>query len=181
MEPKKRKTIRLSKHDYNTQGYYFITICVQGKKCLLSQIVGDGVLDVPKTILSNYGKIAQQQILEINKTYTHINIENYVIMPNHIHFIVSVNGGCDGVMLSNVMSETPLKGTSRTPSPTNSEIPRLISTFKRFCNKKYNSNIWQRAYYDHIIRDREDYINHLEYINNNPSKWNKDKYYIIEE
>ena len=99
MEPKKRKTIRLSEYDYNTQGYYFITICVQGKKCLLSQIVGDGVLDVPKTILSNYGKIAEQQILEINKTYTHINIGNYVIMPNHIHFIVSVNGGCDGVML----------------------------------------------------------------------------------
>ncbi len=174
MEFKNRKTIRLSEYDYNAQGYYFITICVQDKKCLLSRIVGDGVLDVPKTILSVYGKVAEEQIFEINKTYNHIKIENYVIMPNHIHFMVNIKGKGENVM-------SPLNGTSRTLSPTNSEIPRLISTFKRFCNKKYTCNIWQRGYNDHIIRDREDYINHLEYININPLKWKKDKYYIIEE
>ena len=180
MEFKNRKTIRLYEYDYNINSYYFITICVQDKKCILSKIVGDGVLDVPQTILLDYGKIAEQQILEINKTYNHINIENYVIMPNHIHLIVNIKTDDDGIS-SNGTPRMLFSGTSRTPSPTNSAIPRLVSTFKRFCNKKYHCNIWQRAYYDHIIRDREDYINHLEYINNNPSKWKKDKYYIIEE
>ncbi len=160
-----RKPIRLKNFNYSEQGVYFITICVKDKKCILSQIVGDGVIDVPEIKLLDYGKIAEKQILSINEAYDFLNIESYVIMPNHIHLLVKV-------------LKRNSEGMSGTPSPTNMEIPKLVSTFKRFCNKTYGENIWQRGYNDRIIRDEADYIKHLEYIKNNTLKWNKDKYYI---
>ena len=173
---------RLEKYNYDSVGVYFITICTENKKCILSKIVGDGVLDVPKIILSDYGKIAEEQILAINKTYAHIKIEHYVIMPNHIHLLVKIMDKNEAFDIElNGKSKALFNGTASSTSPTNREIPKLISTFKRFCNKKYNRNIWQRSYNDHIIRDEKDYVNHLGYINDNPFKWDKDEYYIINE
>ena len=150
-----RKSNRLEEYNYDSVGAYFITICTENKKGILSRIVGDGVFDVPKIILLDYGKIAEEQIIAINKTYSHIKIEHYVIMPNHIHLLVKIkqkitdnftNENANGLNCIEGTSRTPFCGTSRTPSPTNKEIPKLISTFKRFCNKRYNKNIWQRSY-----------------------------------
>lgn len=156
-----RKSNRFKNYSYSSQSAYFITVCTLERKCILSQIVGGGVLDTPEVILSEYGEIAEFQIRTMNKVYDDINIESYIIMPNHIHLLVSV------------------KGSSETPTPTNAVIPHFVSTFKRFCNKKIGYNIWQRSYFDHIIRDERDYINHLQYIDNNAAKWVEDKYYIM--
>ena len=123
MELPKRKPTRLKEYDYSQNGAYFITICVKERKELLSKIVGDGVLDVPNNILTQYGEIADKYINKMNKFYQHIFIDKYVIMPNHIHLILSI-----------INKEN---GTSRTPSPTSSEISKFISSFKRFCNKEY--------------------------------------------
>ena len=160
----KRKPTRLKGYDYSTPEAYFVTICTQERKKILSNIiVGDGVLDVPQNILSNYGEIANKYIKQMNGFYKHISVDKYVIMPNHIHFILSI---------------TDLKiGTSRTPSPTNSEISKFISTFKRFCNREYGKNIWQRSFHDHIIRDEKDYQKIWEYIDTNPLKWELDCFY----
>ena len=68
-------------------------------------------------------------------------------------------------------------GTSRTPSPTNAVIPRFVSTFKRFVNKDCGFSLFQRSYYDHIIRDEEDYGRIVRYIDENPARWTEDKYY----
>ena len=166
MELQKRKITRYKHANYSSAGAYFITICTKDRKKLLSYInsVGDGVLDVPQVELSDLGKIVDNQIAQINKTYKDAYIDIYVIMPDHVHMIIILNGDIEN-------------GTSRTPSPTitmhrqNETIPQIISTFKRFTNKQIGENIWQRSYNDHIIRNRDDYEEVKKYIYQNPIKW----------
>ena len=142
----------MPQYDYSSNGYYFITICVKEKHKLLGKIVGDGAYDVPHTELSEYGKIAEKYIISSNNV-ENLTIEHYVIMPDHIHMLVYIDD---------------IDGTSRAPSPTNSKISHMVSTFKRFCNKEYGENIWQRSFHDHVIRDEADYVRHYEYITSNP-------------
>ena len=157
---KERKNLRLAEYDYSTNGYYFLTICTKEKQKILCDIVGDGVLDVPTIKLSAIGKTVEKYIHSINNT-ERISVNNYVIMPNHIHLLVFVDN---------------INGTSKTPSPTaNAIIPHMVSTFKRFCNKDIGYNIWQRGYFDHIIRNEKDYTKHYNYIENNPLLWEREK------
>ena len=160
----KRKPTRLKDYDYSNPGAYFITICTHNKKHLLSKIIaGDGVLDVPKNQLTEYGIIADKYINQMNNFYDYISIDKYVVMPNHIHLLLSI---------TNIES-----GTSGTPSPTNAIVSKVVSTFKRFCNKEYCKNIWQRSYHDHIIRGERDYQEIWEYIDTNVIKWENDCFY----
>ena len=137
----KRKPTRLKGYDYSTPGAYFITICVKDKKQLLSKIiVGTGVLDCPQNILTSYGEIAKKHIVNMSDFYENIKIDKFVIMPNHIHLLIQI------------LETDKSNGPSGTPAPTNSLIAQFISTFKRFCNKEYGTNIWQSRSNDHIIR-----------------------------
>ncbi len=163
MQLPKRVNNRLENYDYSQNGAYFITICVKDRKPILSKIVGTGVPDCPKTLLLPYGKIAEKYINKLNIFYNNISIDKYVIMPDHIHFLISISDG-----------------QSRTPVPTdsniiidngNSIIAKFVSTFKRFCNKEYDNNIWQPRYYDHVIRNQDDYNEIFQYIDNNTKKW----------
>ena len=146
-------------------------------------IVGTGVLDCPRPHpqtnnvhleLTTYGEIADKYIRQLNDFYDHLSIEDYVIMPNHIHLLLCVKENmCGG------MSE---KGQSGTPVPTNIEransaCSRFVSTFKRFCNKEYGGNIWQARFNDHIIRNCDDYDRHMNYIRENPIRWYCDELY----
>ena len=162
-ELQKRKTIRKHGADYNNSGVFFITICTNERRCTLSRIVGTGVPDGPQIELLPCGQIADKYINQLNDFYNDISVKAYVIMPNHIHMILHV--------------KTNEYGPSRTPVPTiqNSTVSRFISTFKRFCNKEYGDNIWQYRSNDHIIRDRQDYIEHLKYIRSNPIRWEHDE------
>ncbi len=165
-ELKNRKSPRLRYFDYNKTGVYFITICTENRKCILSRIVGTGVPDCPNSQveLTPYGIIAERYIKQLDAFYGNISVKSYVIMPNHIHILLFIRGN----------------GQSRTPVPTtkaNSIYSRYISTFKRFCNKEYGKNIWQERSYDHIIRNREDYEKHLQYIYENPKRWLYDELY----
>ena len=161
MKYPQRKPTRLKDYDYSSTGVYFITICSKDKKPIFSRVVGDGDLDVPKVILYRYGEIINNNITYMNKIYNHINIDNYVIMPNHVHVLLSVKKS----------------GTSRSPSPTNEVVPTFVGTLKRFVNKELGDNIFQRSYNDHIIRNERDYIEHYTYIENNPLKWEFDEFY----
>jgi len=165
-----RKPTRLHGYDYNTPGAYFITICVRKRKELLSEIcVGTGVLDCPQNRLTVYGKIAERQLMRMRDFYDNIRIDNFVIMPNHIHLLIQITGERQfGV------------GPSGTPVPTNSLISRFIGTFKRFCNKAYGENIWQSRSYDHIIRGEDDYREIWEYIDTNVLRWEEDCFYTQE-
>ncbi len=154
-----RKPTRLKNYDYSNNGYYFITICTENKRCILGKIVGDGALDVPKMILSEQGEIVEKYILSTNNI-PKLNVDKFVIMPNHIHLILSIQNG-----------------TSKAPSPTNNIISHAISTLKRFVNKEIGHNIWQRSFHDHIIRSEADYLLIWNYIDGNLQKWEKDCFY----
>ena len=175
-----RKQIRLPNYDYSDNGAYFITICTKDKKKVLGKVVGDGILDVPQSNvigkenvcvrLLKFGIIVEKAIEFLNEHNDNIDVEKYVIMPNHIHLIVMVNVA---------------QGTSGKPSPTlnnintrpNEIIPTLISSLKRYTNKQCGVDIWQRSYIDHVIRNERDYLEHWQYIDNNPLKWEFDKYF----
>ena len=167
-ELKNRKTTRLKGADYNRNQVVFLTIYTKDRKCILSRIVGTGVLDGPQIELTRYGKIAEKYIHQLDNFYDDLSVESYVIMPNHIHIMLWVKG--------------TENGPSRTPVPTvqNSVPSRFVSTFKRFCNKEYGMNIWQYRSNDHIIRNRQDYEEHLRYIYENPTRWLYDELYTAE-
>ena len=156
-----RKNNRLSEYDYNSIGAYFITICVKDKQKILSHIVGDGALDVPKVELTHIGKIVDKYIRSTNNI-ENVTVDKYVIMPNHIHILVSI---------------TADKRDVEAPSPTNKLIPRVVSALKRLSNREIGYNIFQRSYYDHIIRNRHDYDAAWQYIDENPIKWTSDEFY----
>ena len=122
----------------------------------------------PEMYFIELWKNSKKQIEQMNELYHNISVDKYVIMPNHIHMLISISDGENNLYC----------GTSRTPSPTNSIIARFISTFKRFCNTKYGNNIWQRSFHDHIIRGEKDYRKIWEYIDTNVIRWENDCFYV---
>lgn len=162
IELPKRKSPRLKYYDYSTPGMYFLTICVKSHKQILSKIiVGDDAYIVPKNRLTNIGLVCEKYINNINTKYKNVSVDKYVIMPNHIHLIIS------------------LYGTMRASSPTKN-IENIIRSFKIMVTKEIGKSIWQRSYHDHIIRGEKDYQKIWEYIDTNVMRWEKDCFYIIE-
>ena len=177
----KRKRMRLAGFDYNESYRVFLTICTKERRCLLAQIVGTGVLDGPycdpqsdaRVELKPPGKIAEEVIRKMDSFYEHISVDEYVIMPNHIHLLLSFYPKEDSCSVG---------GPSGTPVPTenaqqNSELSKFSSSFKRFCNKESGENLWQSRSFDHVIRDNDDLVKHIKYIQENPVKWHLDKLY----
>ena len=160
----KRKHPRLARYDYSTAGAYFITICTQNRKCLLSYIVGQKL--APAEIrYTAYGKIAEEQLFLLEKRYPCLKIDQYVIMPNHIHAILLLDGAA---------------GAS--PRPT---ITDIVCAYKslttRMCKKVQPiEKLFQTSFYEHVIRGREDYDEIAEYIANNSKQWELDKLYSAE-
>ena len=157
---KTRKPVRLSGYDYSSSGVYFLTICVKSRDVVLSKVTGevreDCLHDNINLELTGYGEIIKNQIDQINEYDDLILIDRYVIMPDHVH-----------IMIRNEYQSGE------------KSIPQCVAFFKRKCNSIIGENIWQRGFYDHIIRDEEDYNNHCFYIDENPKKFlmGKDDYY----
>ncbi len=150
-------------YDYSQPGAYFVTICTKDRRCILSWItVGADALGGPELRLTAAGKITEKYILTTERI-SGLSVDKYVIMPNHIHLLLCVSQD---------------KGPPRASAPTNALIPRAIAVMKHLVNKELKENIWQRSYYEHIIRDERDYLNILRYIDENPAKWAEDNYYI---
>ena len=152
----KRKKLRLENYDYKSYGAYFLTVCTTDKKHILGKIVGGDAHIAPHIELSAYGITVEKYIKNIK------GIDVYTIMPNHIHLIIRVGFDSDGTMLAS----SPTQG-----------IPQLIKSFKIMVSKECGKTIFQRSYYDHIIRDEKDYMEKLNYILSNPLKWIDDEYY----
>ena len=175
----KRKDLRLKQYNYSSKGAHFVTICTKDRKRILSNIikpstVGVGALDdplngahddplMPQVQLTKIGKVTEKYLLS-SENIPGVKIDQYVIMPDHIHVIIFL-----------YPNEYALQkdGSSRAPTPTNEMLPHIVSTFKRFCNKEIGNNIFQRSYIKHIIRDRDDYETKSKYIYENP----KHRYY----
>ncbi|MBO5938200.1 MAG: transposase, partial [Clostridia bacterium] len=113
-------------------------------------------------VLSSYGKIVDETINNISKIYPSICVDQYVIMPDHIHLLVRILSDEHGrPMVAPTMS-------------------RLVQQMKGYATKRIGVSIWQKLFFDHIIRNREDYEEHLRYIYENPIHWQFDKLYTEE-
>ena len=153
-----RKLHRLQTWDYSAPGYYFITICTQEKRCVLSQIL-DGQLQ-----LTQIGAIAEKCWLRMPTVVPHVTMDYYCIMPNHIHGIIAIG-------------EHP-KEEARS-------IPDLIHAFKSAVTREVNrlvlpeqrNHLWQASYYDEIIRNEQMLSEIRQYIEDNPRKWSEDDLY----
>ena len=154
----KRKPTRLKGYDYSSPGAYFITICTKDRKHLLSEIiVGEGLCALPQNILTPLGKEIKNSTQYINDNYIGATIDNYFIMPNHIHLIV-------------ILDNTGGHG--------NPPLQNLIGQLKSYTTNKFGRTLWQRSFHDHIIRDKNDYQKIWEYIDTNVLKWEEDCFYI---
>ena len=161
MELSKRKQNRLSEYDYSTPNAYFITICTKNRKNLFWTNVGaviDRPANVPLTVL---GIIVRQSIEDIPKHYAAISVNHFVIMPNHIHLLLQINTDSDGRSMI---------------APTISTVVRLM---KGAVSKQAGFPVWQKGFYDHIIRGQRDYLDTWNYIEGNPGKWAADDLYIV--
>ena len=145
----KRKNIRLKNYDYSKAGMYFITICIKDRIELLGQIKFEKYY----LELSKEGKIVDEAINELKQAYSNIEIDEYIIMPNHIHLMIVIH-----------------KKNKIT-------ISRIIQQFKWGVTRKIGSSIWQKLFYEHIIRNEKEYLKIKEYIKNNAINWKNDKYF----
>ena len=160
MDLPNRKSLRLKYYDYTKAGGYFITLCTHNHKWILSSVTPSTDGRRPQIILTELGRIAQSTLLEIS-TKQGIHIDSYVVMPNHIHMIVFIMD-----------------------NPNSTSTGRFIGAFKSLvakhwrdaCNARGTTagKLWQRNYYDHVLRNHQDYVEKLKYIDENPDKWHLD-------
>ncbi len=226
----KRKPLRLSGYDYNKSGIYFITICTHNRKNILSHIINQTnprtvgaihespviyadtinqhkIYDInrilPEISLTKFGAIVDDVIRNIPTRYN-VTVDQYVIMPNHIHLMLFVTSDEN----PRAIRESPLQDvggrSDNTPEKTNnlanlisdsaplqdvgsrSVISKIVGYIKMNSSKKIkqlygNSQIWQRGYHDHIVRSYNDYCQISKYIYNNPLIWLNDCYYNLDE
>ena len=159
MELPKRKQNRLSDYNYSTPNAYFITICTRNRKNLLWKDVG-AIIDRPENVpLTNLGVIVRQSINDISNHYSSITVDHAVIMPNHIHLLLQINTDDDGRSMI---------------APTISTVVRLM---KGAVSKQAGFPVWQKGFYDHVIRNENDYREIWNYIEGNPARWTEDRLY----
>lgn len=148
-----RKLIRLKEYDYSNEGMYFITICTKNRECILGKIENGSVKTDPYIVLNRNGILIESELNNIHNHFRYINIDEYVIMPNHIHFILNI-----------------IKKDSIT-------VPTIVGLFKSGVSRILKYSIWQRNYYEHIIRNEKEYYKIKKYIIENPINWVNDKLY----
>ena len=173
---KKRKNLRMGEYDYSLPGLYFITICTHNKKAILSKIVG-AHHDAPAVVaLTPYGKIVEKAIKELPERFK-LNIEKYVIMPDHIHLLIEL---ADYERYERAIRESPLQISSKDSAKNRSLMAQCIGYLKTSVTKEIHKieptlKVWQRGYYDHVIRNDADYSKHYDYIVDNPALWTENR------
>ncbi len=173
-----RKSIRLKDYDYSQEGLYFITICSHNKECIFGEIVGAGssrpndnlIVNTKENeiILNKIGMVIKDEYINLKNKYKNIKCHEYVIMPNHFHCLIEIIKHQEG---------------GKTPT-----LAEIIGYFKFQTTKKYNEmleiknerflSLWQRNYYENIIRNEKRHLQVIEYIENNPKNWVEDRYYV---
>ncbi|MCP4583982.1 MAG: transposase [candidate division Zixibacteria bacterium] len=164
-----RKANRLPDYDYSTAGYYFVTINIKDKSNHFGDVI-DG-----KMKLNGVGMIADHYWEQIPDHYTNVKLDEYVIMPNHIHGIIIISG---------------VKRTAQCAVPTDNRqekrhnrLSTVIRTYKTLTGREIRKTgkspdfTWQRSFYDHVIRNNEALMIARQYIQDNPLKWHLDEYF----
>jgi len=171
----RRRALRLRDFDYSQAAAYFVTVCTHHRECLFGEIT-DG-----KMLLHDPGRIVQAAWQALPQHYPHVCLDAFVVMPNHVHGIIILSS------MENVTED--LAGAGLKPAPTGSPtiarrhgLPEIVRAFKTFSARRVNAArtapgtpLWQRNYYEHVVRD-EDELNRIrEYIDLNPLQWDLDR------
>lgn len=152
-----RQSIRLAGFDYSQEGSYFITICTHNRKSLFGEIFKE------QMVMNQVGDIVYQEWLKIPNRFQGIQLGSFVVMPNHIHGIISILKSIPGQKVGKII------GAYKSLSANG-----YIQLMKK--NVMPVEKLWQRNFFEHIIRDDEDYSRIIDYINNNPENWENDQY-----
>jgi putative transposase len=175
-----RKQLRMDGYDYSSIGHYFITICINNFKYIFGEIVNN------KMYLNKYGNIAKHFIYQIPKHYKNVDIDEFIIMPNHVHILIEIKEMGYATAPVSVVTE---HCSVTTESKTNAHpisfryglISKIIKSYKEIVTKsihrKYNdySFQWQRSFYDKIIETEDALENIRDYIKNNIQNWKHDR------
>jgi len=160
MDYPKRKQNRLPEFDYSTATAYFITVCTENRRNLFWEKV-EAIIDRPQNApLTSLGKLTEQGIRNIEIIYDSVSVDHFVIMPDHIHLLLRIRSDGDGRSMI---------------APT---VSNIIRQMKGFVSKRSKESVWQKGFYDHVIRGESDYAEIWNYIENNPIKWTADKFYL---
>lgn len=183
----RRKSIRLKGYDYSQAGAYFVTIVAWQRECLFGDVV-DGRMN-----LNRHGHIVRDAWFDLKNHYRHVELGEFVVMPNHVHGIIvliddgrggsSASGGTNPPDISPAGADNLLTNQTRPyvkPKPRHG-LPEIVRAFKSFSAKRINRlrhtdgiPVWQRNYYEHIIRNEHEMDNITQYIETNPLRWDDD-------
>ncbi len=185
-----RKSIRLKGYDYSRKGLYFVTICCKNRACLF------GKIESGEMFLNDAGNMIEKWYFELENKFPDIKCQEMIVMPNHIHFIIE-NTSDIATVRANLGVRPDDTGQTHRSAPTEtseqifgehigSPLHRVIQWFKTMTTNEYirgvknlgwepfYKKLWQRNYWEHIIRNENSYQNISNYIINNPSKWKED-------
>ena len=161
-----RKSLRLKNYNYSLPGAYFVTICTYHKKGILSDIINNEIE------LNQFGKIIENEWMKTAQIRNNVELDEYIIMPNHFHGILFIKS-------RGVLQYAPTTNKFHSPSQ---NIGSIIRGFKSATTKRINqlrnmpeNPVWQRNYYEHVIRSENELNCIREYIKNNPLRWQYDK------
>lgn len=173
----KRRSIRLKDYDYSRAGAYFLTICSWNRECLFGDIA-DGEMR-----LNEFGKVVKRQWVQTGVVRTNVELDEFQIMPNHFHGIIILNDNVGAT--PRVAQESAIHRIAPTkdiPGARSGSIGAIIGQFKSIATKRINAirntpcfPVWQRNYYEHIIRTNNEMNRIREYIINNSVKWAEDE------
>ena len=158
MELPQRKKNRLPDFDYSTPNVYFVTICAEKHKCVFWETTGSVVERPQDAPLSPVGRAVKTGIERIPICYRAVSVEHYVIMPNHLHILLQISSENGGRPMT---------------APT---ISMVVNQLKGYVTKAVGTRIWQKGFYDHVVRSDSEFLSIWQYIEGNPSKWAEDKY-----
>jgi putative transposase len=180
-----RRSIRLPGYDYTSPGFYFVTICVHGGECLLGEVV-DGAMQ-----LSEWGQVASQYWLRIPEHFQRVQLDAWVVMPNHMHGIIVITPKGEASPASTNSTANPTLSAARArekervrdASPLQpGSLGAIVGNFKSVTTRRINrlrgipgTPFWQRNYWEHIIRNEHTLERIREYIENNPAHWADDQ------
>ncbi|MGB7442637.1 MAG: transposase [Coleofasciculaceae cyanobacterium] len=171
-----RRSIRLQGYDYGQSGAYFITLCTYKKECWFGEICDSQMR------LNQLGKIVAQEWLRTPQIRPEITLDEWIVMPNHLHGIIIVNNNTVGAHRRAPSSSQP---KPHTPSPQfrrySNSLPSIIAGFKSATTKRINKQretqktpLWQRNYYESVLRDTKHFEHARSYIYTNPVRWKDD-------
>jgi len=173
-----RRSIRLQGYDYASAGAYYVTIVTWHREFLFGEVVNKEI------VLSKFGLVAKQQWEKLPKRFPNIELGVYMIMPNHMHGIIVIT---DGRGTAENLNDLDGESSRRAPTheqfqkPVAGSIPTIIRSYKSAVSYRINLMrgtdgvpVWQRNYYEHVIRDEKDLRNKTDYIDANPLLWDED-------